>query len=354
MPNSTVKGAISIVVPLHNEAGNIFPLHAALSHTIKNIPYDFNFIFVNDGSTDKSSAFLDAVTIKDPRVQVLEFSRNFGKEAAVSAGLHVAKSDAVIIMDGDLQHPPALIKTFIRKWERGADVVIGVRKYGNEESAFKRFTSGLYYKLINMISHTMITPHATDYRLMDSSVVEAFGALTERNRMTRGIIDWLGFKKEYISFVSPPRQHGDASYTYKKLVGLALNSVTAYSLIPLKLAGYVGLIILFVTGPVGVFVFVENYLMHDPYHLHITGTATLGILLLFLIGIVLACLGLIALYIGQIHIEVTNRPLYVLRKRRSFEIRNRNETAEENPVIDENETTQSAEPGITEELEVAS
>jgi dolichol-phosphate mannosyltransferase len=295
---------------------------------------------------------LHGLSLKDPRVKVLEFSRNFGKEAAASAGLHAANGDAVIIMDADLQHPPALIKKFIKKWEAGADVVVGVRKYSKKESKLKRFTSDLYYKIINRIAQTPITPHATDYRLMDSSVVAAFSELTERNRMTRGIVEWLGFKKEYISFVAPPRRHGTASYTYSKLVGLALNSVTSYSMMPLKLAGYLGLIILLVSGPIGIFVFIETYLLHDPYKLHITGTAALGIMLLFLIGIVLACLGLIALYIAQIHIEVTNRPLYVLRRNRAYEVKNREDTGDdESEVANKDEAVGASE--IPEDVEAA-
>jgi glycosyltransferase involved in cell wall biosynthesis len=341
---------ISVIVPIHNEVINIPILHQALSEAVTSLNYDFVFVFVDDGSTDDSISILYDLKARDQRVHILEFSRNFGKEAAVSAGLHAATGDAVIIMDADLQHPPKMIGQFIQKWEQGAEVVIGVRRYSNKESRTKRFSSELYYKLMNSIAGAAITPHASDYRLMDNSVVEAFSALTERNRMTRGIIDWLGFKKEYIPFVAPPRRHGVASYTYGKLMGLALHSITSYSAVPLKLAGYLGVIILLVSGPLGVFVFTESYIMHDPYHLHITGTAALGIMLLFLVGIVLACLGLIALYIEQIHIEVTNRPLYVLRKNRAFAIRNREDTDNTDTVI-EDESADSTE--MLEDIEAA-
>lgn len=225
-------------------------------------------------------------------------------------------------MDADLQHPPELLGTFIEKWEAGAEVVIGIRQYSKEESTTKRLTSYLYYKLIGSITHSTITPHATDYRLLDRCVVDAFNDLTERNRMTRGIIDWLGFRREYIQFTAPLRQYGEATYSYKKLMSLAINSFTSYSMLPLKLAGYLGVFILLVSAPLTLFIFIEEYAMHDPYHLKITGTATLAVILLFLVGIVLACLGLIALYIAQIHTEVTNRPLYVLRKGNSRTAKN--------------------------------
>lgn len=312
---------ISVVIPLHNEASNVLPLYKALQKATRPLPYNFDFIFVDDGSTDISTQALYALQSKDPRIQVLAFSRNFGKEAAISAGLHVAIGDAVIIMDADLQHPPELIGQFIKKWGQGAEVVIGIRQYSRGESHTKRFSSNLYYTLMNMVAYAKITPHATDFRLLDHNVVEAFNELTERNRMTRGIIDWLGFQKEYIPFVAPPRKYGNASYTYRKLMSLALNSMTSYSMLPLKLAGYLGLFILIVSAPACIFVFIEKYIMHDPYHLDITGTAVLALLVVFLIGIVLTCLGLIALYIAQIHVEVTNRPLYILRKNDSYRVR---------------------------------
>lgn len=313
---------ISIVIPIHNESSNISLLHKELSRAVNRLPYDFKFIFVDDGSTDNSTAMLDKLQSHDPRIHYLEFSRNFGKEAALSAGLHVADGVAVVIMDADLQHPPKLIHKFIEKWEQGAEVVIGIRQYSNKESYMKRLSSELYYFFMNSIAHANIKPHATDFRLLDHRVVEAFGELTERNRMTRGIIDWLGFNKAVVSFVAPPRNRGQASYTYKKLAGLALNSLTSYSMLPLRLAGYLGLLILFVSAPIGIFVVIEKYIFNDPYHLNITGTAILALLLLFLIGIVLTCLGLIALYIAQIHVEVTNRPLYVLREQHTYRLKN--------------------------------
>jgi glycosyltransferase involved in cell wall biosynthesis len=300
---------------MYNDATNVPLIYKALGDVASTLPYTFEFVFVNDGSTDVTTALLLSLHLEDRRVRVLEFSRNFGKEAAVSAGLKAAEGDAAIIIDSDMQHPPELIGEFIAKWKAGAEVVIGIRKYSAKESWFKRHSSAWYYRILGAVSHTTITPHATDFRLLDRCVIDAFNEFTERNRMTRGLIDWLGFKREYLHFISPERRRGESSYSYRKLVALAVNSFTSYSMFPLRLAGYAGLFILVISAPAGLFVITEKYLLNDPFHMHITGTAFLAIILLFLVGVVLACLGLISLYIAQIHAEVMNRPLYMLRKR---------------------------------------
>jgi dolichol-phosphate mannosyltransferase len=270
-------------------------------------------VFVDDGSRDGSAAAIQKLAKKRRSVRLIELSRNFGKEAAVSAGLHAAKGDAAIILDADLQHPPNLIEKFIAKWRQGAEVVVGVKHYGKSESWFKRTSSDWFYRIIRPISHTEITPHAADYRLVDRCVINAFGNLKEHNRITRGLIDWLGFKRDYVTFEVSPRRHGERSYTYRKLFALAMNSFTAYSLLPLKMAGYLGNIILLITAPVGLFLWIETYLLHDPLNLNITSMGMLGILTLFLVGVVLACIGLVSLYIAHIFAEVVNRPLYVVR-----------------------------------------
>jgi dolichol-phosphate mannosyltransferase len=304
---------ISIIIPIYNEAPNIARLHQALASTIQKVPYKFEFLFVDDGSSDDSLKHLRDVTKKDKRARVIELARNFGKEIAVSAGIHKARGDAAIIMDADLQHPPQLLPKFITKWEEGADVVVGVKEYSNDASWFKRVSSRGFYTILGKVSNAAITPHASDFRLINRKVIDTFKQFTERNRMTRGLIDWSGFKRRYIHFKVPPRQYGEAGYSYRKLFGLAMNSFTAYSLLPLKFAGWLGWIILIISSALGGFVFVEKYLLNDPMNLEIRGTAILAILLLFLVGVVLVCLGFIALYIARIHDEVANRPLYIVR-----------------------------------------
>ncbi len=172
---------------------------------------------------------------------------------------------------------------------------------------------------MNRIGHTKITPHATDYRLLDREVVNVFNDLTERNRNTRGLIDWLGFKRDYIPFRQEERQHGKPSYSFKKLVELAINSFTAFSLLPLKVAGYLGVFILMISVPLGIILYVERYTLENPLHWAITGTTMLAALTLFLVGVVLVCLGLISLYIAHIHTEVINRPLYIIRRKSALQ-----------------------------------
>lgn len=310
------QNMISIIVPLHNEAPNIQPLYDELLDAIHNLPYKFEFILVDDGSRDDSAQIARDLARRDRRLRLIEFARNFGKEAAVSAGLHNCRGDAAVIMDADLQHPPALIPAFIAKWRRGFEVVVGLRTYDKRETLIKRGCSALYYKIMQRIAHTKITPHATDFRLLDRSVIEAFNHMPERNRMTRGLIDWLGFKRGYVKFKTRLRQHGEASYTFSKLVGLAMNSMTAYTLLPLRLAGYLGVIILAISAPLGLFILIEKYMLHDPLGMQFSGPATLGVIILFLVGVMLACMGLVAMYIAHIHAEVLGRPLYVIRPER--------------------------------------
>ncbi len=260
-----------------------------------------------------------SLAAKHRNIRLIEFSRNFGKEAAVSAGLHEAHGSAAIVLDADLQHPPDLMRSFIEKWRSGADVVVGIKHYSKHEGLIKRTSSNVFYKILGTIAHTPITPHASDYRLIDKQVLDAFRAFSERNRMTRGLIDWLGFKREYVEFEAPPRRHGERGYSWRKLINLAVNNFTAFSLLPLKLAGYIGIAILVFAGLVGTTVFIDQFLLGDPLSLHLTGTALLALMLLFLVGIVLACLGLMALYIAHIHAEVINRPLYVIRRESNSE-----------------------------------
>jgi glycosyltransferase involved in cell wall biosynthesis len=183
-------------------------------------------------------------------------------------------------------------------------------------SFLKRLGSSLFYRILNRISQTPVTPHATDYRLLDRSVIDEFNRFTERNRLTRGLIDWLGFRHAYVYFNPAKRRNGQAAQSYRKLFELAITSFVSMSFVPLKLAGYLGLIIVLVSAPLGVFVLFEKYFFNDPLGLSITGSATLGLLLLFLVGIILCCLGLMSLYIASIYGEVAGRPLYVVRRTR--------------------------------------
>jgi len=305
---------ISVIIPAHNEQKNIPLIYEKLKAVFSNVPqYDYELIFVDDGSADDSLAVLEKISSADDRVKFLEFSRNFGKEAATTAGLQACLGDAAIMIDADLQHPAELILEFIAKWQAGADVVIGLRK-NSSDSLAKRWGGKMFYAIINRISETPLVSGATDFRLIDRKVINEFNRLTERQRITRGLLDWLGFKREFIEFEAQERLHGEASYSMSKLIHLALHSFVSHSLFPLKFAGYLGTIITIFSGLLGVIVFIERYILNDPLNWYPSGSTQLAIINVFLIGIVLACLGLIALYVGNINSEVTGRPLYVVRK----------------------------------------
>ncbi|MFA5770904.1 MAG: glycosyltransferase family 2 protein [Patescibacteria group bacterium] len=304
---------LSVVIPAYNEKENIPLIYQEVNSTFKNLPnYTSELLFVDDGSSDGTSEVLKDLSKKDPSVKFLCFSRNFGKEIATSAGLHYANGKAAIVMDADLQHPPALIPEFISKWKDGAEVVIGLRKKNENEGLVKKYGSIIFYKIMNRISEMPIIPCTTDFRLIDRKVIDVFCQLTERNRMTRGLIDWLGFKRDFVHFEAPARVNGEASYSYRKLLRLALNSFVSHSLFPLRLAGYLGGFITVVSALTWLFVVVEKYVLNDPWHLLFSGTAVLALLILFLVGIILSCFGLVAMYIANIHNEVLNRPLYIV------------------------------------------
>lgn len=342
------KKLISILIPNYNEDENIPLIYAKIKEVLLSVPsigvnchglvnqpccdneaieddleddassYCYEIIFVNDGSTDNTGEVLEELVKRDTTVKFIQFSRNFGKESAISAGLDVADGDAVLMIDADLQHPVELIPEFIKKWEEGADVVVGVRNKNNGEGFVKKFGSFMFYKIMGVIGETKIVPRATDYRLLDRKVVLAFRKFTEHDRMARGLIDWLGFKRSYVCFEANARLNGRAGYNNMKLIGLALHSMISHSLFPLRIAGYLGVLITLFFGGFGFFLLICKYILRNEFGTSFSGSAQLAILNIFLIGLILVSLGLIALYVANIKAEVTNRPTYVIRKK-SFE-----------------------------------
>ncbi|WVH09071.1 MAG: hypothetical protein EoVTN8_392 [Fluviibacter phosphoraccumulans EoVTN8] len=306
---------IIIVIPIYREEHNIRPLYERLKGVVSQLEekYAFEFIFVNDGSPDDSILVLTEIAEEDFRVKVVDLSRNFGKEIALTAGVHEAEDcDALICIDADLQHPPELIPELIQKWEEGAEIVVTIRKDTEKQPILRQIGSKLYYWILNKVSDLDVVSQTTDYRLYDGKVTKVFKSATERERMFRGIMDWLGFKKVYIEFIAPARLHGEAGYTYLKLWRLAVSSITSFSLWPLKIAGYTGALITIMVSFAFfwmlLFYIVHGELVYSPLAIVILANT------LFM-GITLMAIGLVALYIGKIHTEVINRPLYVIRER---------------------------------------
>jgi len=310
---------ISVIIPCYNEALNIDGFFIKLNNVLSemNIPYEI--LYVNDGSLDNSLEHLKNLAKKHKFIKVINLSRNFGKEIAATAGVHYAKGDALIMIDGDGQHPPELIPQFIQKWQDGARIVVGLRSDNQKEGAVKKIGSKLFYKTFNKFTGAHLIPGSTDFRLIDRGVQEEFLKLTERNRITRGLIDWLGFDREYVTFSANPRMGGEAGYSVSKLFKLALDSFVSLSLAPLYFALYIGLIILPLSFLLGCFSVIEM-LIGDPLNLHIKGTAYLVILTLFLMGIVLVSQGIIAIYLSHIHTETQNRPLFIVDSNKSHGI----------------------------------
>lgn len=306
---------ISVIIPVFNEEKNLDPLFAEISAVFANLNYAAEIIFINDGSTDKSVEILENIARNNEQVKVLDFSRNFGKEVATSAGCHFSRGDAVITMDADLQHPPQIISELIRKWEEGFEVVYTVRQENKGASLTKKITSSLYYWLFNKISSVNSEPHSTDFRLMDKKVIDEFKKFSERSRIFRGIIDWMGYKRARIEFTAPERNSGKISYSYRKLFALAINSITAFSLLPLRIAGYFGIFITIISSIVLLIIALSeifNFTVFSPITI-------IAVANTFLMGVVLICLGFIALYIARIHDESSGRPLYIIRNKINLE-----------------------------------
>jgi len=308
---------ISIIIPAYNESLMLRSFYNRLDKvTSKLSNFDWEFIFVNDGSTDNSLTVMYDLAKLDKKNKVLDLSRNFGKEIALSAGVHEAEhSDAVICIDADLQHPPELIPELINAWSQDIDIVATVRTSIEKQPLLKRIGSKLFYWLMSKFSGVKMIPQTTDFRLYDKKVVQAFRHLTERGRMFRGIMDWMGFRQTYIEFKADARQFGEANYSYGKLWHLAINSITSFSLWPLRITGRIGVLITLLSGGLLSWM-LFNYIFFSKFDY--TPLAIIVVANTFLMGLVLISIGLVALYVGSIHTEVINRPLYIVRERLNF------------------------------------
>jgi dolichol-phosphate mannosyltransferase len=279
-------------------------------------------IFVNDGSKDRSLELLIALSQQDARVKVLNFSRNFGHQIAITAGFDYADGDAVIVMDADLQDPPEVLLRMIGKWREGYDVAYAVRTKREGETKFKLWTASAFYRLIRYIADVDIPLDAGDFRLMDRKVVLAMRRLREKNRFMRGLSSWVGFKQIAVEYERAARYAGETKYPFRKMLRLANNAITSFSHVPLQLAMYTGFIFAGIAGLGIVIAVVLRLFGHDT----LTGQATTLVSVLFLGGIQLIFLGIIGEYLGRIYDEVKNRPLYFISDMVGFETPSRSST----------------------------
>lgn len=302
---------ITILVPAYNEEEVLEQMYRVLVDVCNRLTlYQFEFLFVNDGSKDRTLEIVKQLKEKDERVQYVDLSRNFGKEVAMSAGFDYASGDAMIIMDADLQHPPEAIEEMIYWWEQGYDDVYAIRRKREGESKLKKWTSKTYYKLLQKVSKEEIIPDAGDFRLLDKKCIEALSQLREHSRYTKGMYNWIGFKKKEMTFDADPRAGGETKWKFGSLVTLAINGVTSYSTLPLKVWSLVGIIISLL-GFIYLFVEIMRTIFLGN---SVAGYPSLIAGIFFLGGIQLISLGVIGEYLGRVFVETKDRPLYLVQE----------------------------------------
>lgn len=298
---------ISIIVPAFNEEDSLPLFRKELCKVIDSFVdrYDFEVVFVNDGSKDGTLKILKQFRNEDSRMNYIDLSRNYGKEIAMLAGLDLVTGDCTVIMDADLQEPPEIIPQMIEKWEAGYDDVYGKRR-SSQQSVVKRVSSKLYHRMLENISDVDMTIDAGDFRLLDRKCINAIKTLRESQRYTKGMYSWIGFKKSPVEYDIQSRVVGSSKWNFAKLAHLAVNGITSHSVVPLRLASYLGLLVSFIAFIFMIYVLVKSAIWGDP----VAGFPTLLTVILFLGGFILLALGIIGEYLGRIFIETKQRPPY--------------------------------------------
>ncbi len=310
---------LSVVIPCMNEEEVLRETNRRLVAVLEGISLNFEIVYVDDGSTDSTPALLRELQAHDSRIRVIRFSRNFGHQVAITAGLEHASGDAVAIIDADLQDPPEVILDFVAKWLDGYDVVYGVRTEREGETVFKLWTAKLFYRFISHLSDTRIPLDTGDFRLMDRRVVDALLSMPERDRFVRGMVSWLGFSQTAVEYRRAPRLAGVTKFSLFKMVRFALDGIFSFSTLPLRLATWTG----FAASGLAIFgivvVLLERFFGVVGL---VRGWSSAMIAELFIGGVQLICMGLIGEYVGRIYGESKRRPLYIVQERMGFETRN--------------------------------
>ncbi len=300
---------LSIIIPVFNEEKNIPLMHQRIKDIMQNTNETFEMIFVNDGSVDRSLDIIKTISTQ-PYVKYISFSRNFGHQVAVSAGLDFASGNMVVIIDCDLQDPPELILEMIEKYRQGFKVVYARRISRKGETWFKKTTANLFYRTLAKITSTKIPLDVGDYRLMDKAIVEYLKKMPEKNKFLRGQIAWIGFKQTYVDYERNERKYGETGYTFRKMVTLAMDAITSFSNWPLKVATIAGFIVSIIAFGVILYALYANLILHRT----VTGWTSLIISVMFIGGIQLLCIGIIGEYISRINNQVKDRPLYIVEE----------------------------------------
>ncbi len=300
---------VSLLIPAYNEEETLGLLYNELNKAIDDIPgYEFEILFVNDGSNDNTLNILRNLQKRDPRINYISFSRNFGKETAMAAGFDYVSGDAVVIMDADLQDPPRLIKEMILYWEEGYDDVYARRRTREGETWFKKFTSSSFYRLLQTMTKIPIQEDTGDFRLLDRRAIESLKKFREKQRYTKGMFSWIGFNKKEILYDRKPRAAGKTKWNYLKLFNLALEGVTSFTTFPLRISTILGILVSIFSIVYMFVILIKSMIWKDP----VKGYPSMMVTILFLGGVQLISLGIIGEYIGRIFNETKYRPLYII------------------------------------------
>ena len=308
------KKSLALLVPMYNEEESIPLFFSAIKTVMEKVDVEYKIICVDDGSSDNTLKMLIDESKQNDHVQVVALSRNFGKEAAMTAALDYVEADAAIPIDADLQDPPELIDEMVEKWRDGFDVVYAKRVSRDADTAMKRGSAGGFYKLFNKLSHIKIPENVGDYRLMDSRVLEALKSLPEKDRFMKGLFCWPGFSSYTVEFERQERAAGDTKFNYWKLWNFALSGITSFSSLPVRAGVYLGLLISFSAFLYGGWIITKTLI----FGADTPGYASILVIVLFLGGVQLTFLGLLGEYIGRIYMEVKNRPIYWVAKEAGF------------------------------------
>ena len=302
---------ISIVVPCHNEAQSLQSFMQATNAALETIANaSFEFVFIDDGSTDTTLPTLMGLAQGDPRIRIIELSRNFGKEAALTAGIDFASGDAVIPMDADLQDPPVVIAALVEKWREGFEVVLAQRVNRNTDSLLKRVTAHVFYRLHNTLADHAIPENVGDFRLMDRKVIDEVKRFPERGRFMKGVFAWVGFRTATVAYERAPRIADASKFGFWRLWNFALEGITGFSTLPLRVWTYLGFSVSFCALVYGIFMLVRTLI----YGNDVPGYASLMVSVMFLGGLQLMGLGVIGEYVGRVHQESKGRPIYIVRR----------------------------------------
>lgn len=298
---------ISIIIPVWNEEENIFPLYSAIKQTAVPI---LEIIFVDDGSTDKSLFQIEKLAGQDPAIKAISFSRNFGHQAALIAGMHSALAERIVIMDGDLQHPPSVIPALLKKLDEGFDLVSAKRCVDKQAGLLKKWSSSLYYKMLNFIAETHIEENVADFRAFNKKVLEAILQFNESELFVRGIFSWIGFKTATVPFEAPPRSHGTSKYSWARMMSLGIKGAVSFSFKPLRISLLAGTMVSLIAFAFGIFSLVSYYKGNT-----LPGWTSIITAIMFIGGVQLIVLGLMGEYIASMFKEVKKRPLFIVDRK---------------------------------------